>query len=276
MLPDCIGQAHLVTDVGEPGVSGSSFCDECEGFVEVHVHRVFQMVQGAGYQVPGADDFCSFRFGYCLYIGDIGQVAKTESEDGQSAVQYLDRLHFDMAYIKRYVFVEGNEFDTRRTRNGITENIFKAAAHLLCNPRQSVHRHRTPGAEIKRAHIIESDDVVVVFVREQDAIDVANTGAQHLLPEIGACIYNNIGVAIAEQCRRPQSVVARVAGSAHFAVAPDNGDALRSAGAEECNFQGAMRKNDTANISKNHSFPGSVFPNRLKKESVPCIGHFVA
>jgi hypothetical protein len=76
-----------------------------------------------------------------------------------------------------------------------------------------------------------------VFVGEQDAGDVVGVGAKHLLSQVGAGVYKYKGVVGSEQGSRAKAVVARVRRFAHLAVAPDDGDALRSAGAEKCKFQ---------------------------------------
>src|SRR4051794_18868634 len=66
----------------------------------------------------------------------------------------------------------------------------------------------------------------------QDAVDPANPLAQCLLPEIWCRIDQNGIAVILNHDRRPQSRVARVAGVANFAVAPQRRHAHTRAGPE--------------------------------------------
>jgi hypothetical protein len=55
---------------------------------------------------------------------------------------------------------------------------------------------------------------------------VAHTGAQHLLPQVGTGIDQDICVVVLEQRGGTQPVVARITGSAYLAFASDDGHAL--------------------------------------------------
>jgi hypothetical protein len=54
-------------------------------------------------------------------------------------------------------------------------------------------------AEVERAYVVETDDVVVVLVREQDGIKVFGAGAEHLLTQVGPGIDQDIGRAHTQQ-----------------------------------------------------------------------------
>lgn len=226
-----------MADVGEPGAFGRELGDEAQSLFQVHVHRVFAVVQGTRYQVFCSKNFFFFNVGNGFHVGQISQIAEAETQNRNVAVQDFDGLDFDLPNAKRRVFINFNQFDARRAGDGRAENIFESSPNLLGHAWQGVNSNWPPGAKVKRANIVEADDVVVVFVREQNAGDVVCASAQHLLAQVGAGVYKYKGVVGSEQGSRAQAVVARVRGLAHLAVAPDDGDALRSAGAEKCEFQ---------------------------------------
>jgi hypothetical protein len=68
--------------------------------------------------------------------------------------------------------------------------------------------------------------MIVVFVGEQNGIEVAYLCAQHLLAQIRTGIDENICVAVLKQGRGAQPFVPRINGSANLAFASDDGYAL--------------------------------------------------
>jgi hypothetical protein len=75
--------------------------------------------------------------------------------------------------------------------------------------------------------------MVVVLVGEDDALDAAYPGTQHLLAEVRAGIHHHIFAAAGKERAGPQPLVPRVRTFADRAVTGDYGNTLAGAGAEE-------------------------------------------
>jgi len=79
-----------------------------------------------------------------------------------------------------------------------------------------------------------------------------DAGAEHLLAQVGASVNQDVSAGGGNEGSRAEAVVERVVRRADFAIAADDRDSLRGAGAEEREFQVVAQgdANDAANISK--------------------------
>jgi hypothetical protein len=67
---------------------------------------------------------------------------------------------------------------------------------------------------------------------------------KHLLPKIWSCVNNYVGMPIRHQCSRAQAIVLWVGRSTYLAVAADDGNTLRSAGAKKYDFHEGKGKQE--------------------------------
>jgi len=80
--------------------------------------------------------------------------------------------------------------------------------------------------EIEGPHVVQTADMVLVFVRKQDAVEVAHPRAEHLVAEIGSRVDHQPHTVRLDHGRGPQTVIAPVGRRADPAAASDHGHAL--------------------------------------------------
>lgn len=260
-----VGRRHFVADMGYPGLLRPEGFDQGEGFRQAEVGAVRALAQGVDDKETRAGDLVELVGVDGFDIGKVGDFAEAKAEDGKAAVPDADRPYADAADVEGGVFIDGMEFDARQAGDWIAENVFETLAYIGGNAFLGVHRHGVARSEIERPDIIEPDDVVVVFVREQDGIEVPDARAEHLLAEIGACVDQDVRVAVRQQGSSAQAGVVRVLRSTHAAVASDNWNTLGSTGAEQCEFQ-RVRFNSLKFILNTQisipAFPGTAWRTR--------------
>lgn len=253
---------HFVADMGYPGLFRPEDFDQGERFRQAEVGAVRALAQGVDDEESRAGDLVELVGIDGFDIRKVGDFAEAKAQDGQAAVPDADRPHAYAADVEGGVFVDGMEFDARQAGDRVAENVFETFAYIGGNAFLGVYRHGVARAEIERPDIVEPDDVVVVFVREQNGIEVPGAGAEHLLPEIGACVDQDVRVAVRQQGGSAQAGVVRVVRSTHAAVASDNWNTLGSTGAEQCEFQ-RVRFNSLKFILDtqifNPGFPGDAW-----------------
>jgi hypothetical protein len=77
-----------------------------------------------------------------------------------------------------------------------------------------------PRREIEGAYVIESNNMVIMFMGQENALEMADFGLQHLLSEIGPTIDDQIQIALADEGRRTESFIFLIGGMTHFAGTP--------------------------------------------------------
>src|SRR6056297_347620 len=89
---------------------------------------------------------------------------------------------------------------------------------------------------VKRTNIIESENMVDMFVRHQDGPKSFNIFAQHLLTEIGTGVNNKIKATDFQKQRRAKSFIACIIRTANFAIAANYRNSLRGSGSKKSGF----------------------------------------
>ena len=108
---------------------------------------------------------------------------------------------------------------------------------LLMDIPGSIDGHVRVLLEIESADVIESGNVVLVTVREQDGIQPLYSFPEHLLTEVGTRIDHEAFAINVEVNRASKPLVTVIHRPAHFTFAPDDGHTLGRAGAKKCDFQ---------------------------------------
>ena len=99
------------------------------------------------------------------------------------------------------------------------------------------------------AQVVEAHDVIAVGVGEKDRVELADSGAQALLAEIGAGIDDQRDLGSADVEGRAKTLVFRIPRRADGAITADHGHPDRGAGAEEGDFHAGL-----------HCMPGRSVP----------------
>ena len=90
---------------------------------------------------------------------------------------------------------------------------------------------------IERPHVVQSARMVLVLVRQEDGIQVADPLCEHLHPEIRSCVDEKGHSFVFHEGRRPEPLVPRVRRPAYRTLARDNRHALRCPRPQESQFR---------------------------------------
>ena len=104
-------------------------------------------------------------------IGKIGGLAEAESIDRRLAVQDRDRRKLDAEQIERSA-IQRVRFELGHGRILLRpiEDIAESAMNSAHGALGRVDRYAGMLVEIERAHVVESHDVVGMFVRKEDGV----------------------------------------------------------------------------------------------------------
>jgi len=177
-----------------------------------------------------------------LEVGQVGQPADAESRHCK-AFRMVSRNgeDFDTFDAERPRNVDLVQFDFRNApvlvlREGVVEilahDIEGAGSRIEVD---AVDRRRVID-EIEGPHVVQPADMVLMFVRQQNGVDTADAGAQHLTAEIGSGVDDDAHVPRLDHGRGAQTVVAPVGRSADPAAASDDRDTLRGARSQKGKF----------------------------------------
>ena len=96
--------------------------------------------------------------------------------------------------------------------------------------------------EIEGPHVVQSSDMVFVFVRQQNRVDMPDPGPEHLVTEIGPSVDHQPYVVPLEHGRSPQTVIAGIFRGADGTPAADHRHSLRSSRAKNRKFHTHRKK----------------------------------
>ena len=96
--------------------------------------------------------------------------------------------------------------------------------------------------EIEGPHVVQSSDMVFVFVRQQNRVDMPDPGPEHLVTEIGPSVDHQPYVVPLEHGRSPQTVIAGIFRGADGTPAADHRHSLRSSRAKNYKFHTHRKK----------------------------------
>ena len=176
-------------------------------------------------------------------IGDIGEIANAETENGHLHVPYLDRRKGDIADGKR-ILVDVMQFKIRNARIfDIGKRIGKFPDDRFPGHSVCVKWHGTVLKKIICPDIIKTGQVILMRVSIDDCVESANPGTEHLEAKIrGSIDYNRSGSGL-EKNAGAKPFVFLVDRGTHLAGAGYHGNARTGAGAQESNLDRRVAHN---------------------------------
>jgi len=78
------------------------------------------------------------------------------------------------------------ELDSGQPWNGVTEYVLESVFKVVCNPWECKYFHCFSGGEVEWSYIIDADNVIIVFMGNEDSIEVFYLSPEHLLSKIRA------------------------------------------------------------------------------------------
>src|SRR5215469_1126955 len=104
---------------------------------------------------------------------------------------------------------------------------------------------------IKRANVVEAENVVGVGVCVENRVEMSNASAQGLLAEVRGSVDDDVAAIVREQHRGARALVVQIGGVADIALAGESRNAHRSARAQYGDKQPARVRNGLG-ISRGH------------------------
>ena len=167
-----------------------------------------------------------------LHVGNISQFSYSEPQNGHFAMHHHKRQDINVAYANgnmRFQYMKGEK------RNPwiemLREAIREVVLHTLSGILIGIDINRSELAE--RPDVVDSPHMVVVDMGEKHSVERFEVEGQYLLSEIRSTIDEHPCRLGFEQSRTPKPMVMWVFASAHLTVAPDIGNASRSACAKK-------------------------------------------
>src|SRR6185295_15798418 len=96
--------------------------------------------------------------------------------------------------------------------------------------------------KIQRSNVIESKNVIGVTMRDQNGVEMLQTGAQGLLTKVSRGVNNNCLPGVFNKHRNAQALVTWIVRRARFTVARNGRNPGGCAGAKESQLHSKLRK----------------------------------
>lgn len=180
--------------VGEQSQTRLHFFNQCQSLLKRHVRPVLLMSQGVDYQDFRARYQAFGAVGHRETIGDVAEIADTESRDLQVVGvhdRYWNRVKVEWFEPKR---VPVYFVDVESWRTGIwmaAKAIWHALTDVASHFRAAIDRESTVAITIG-SQIVESAKMVVVLVGDKQRCKLRASTCQNLSPEVGPTIDEKI------------------------------------------------------------------------------------
>ena len=229
------GGADAVAHVGYVGDSGFHFGNDVEGLLERQVGVVFLESQGVDDQgVDSADEFQG-GVGDCFCVGDVGEVAHFEANDGEAMVHDGQGHYVEVGNVEGFGGYFGYVECGHAGVGGFGEAVGHAVAQVAGNVGSAVDgesvAHCAVGPEV-----VNAANVVVVAVCNEQCFEHRGALGEHLLAEVGAAVNEDVFVFIGYHRRATQAFVVVVAAAAGRTVTHDLRYSGAGAGSKESQF----------------------------------------
>ena len=235
-------QADVVGHVREVGLARGNAGDERKGFGHVEMGIMLRKAERVDDEHLHAPEFFDLGTFDGLEIGQVRQLAEAVARDGE-AVGVVPRNGNDLQlpHPERPGDVDLMQLDFGHAavfilREGIVEVLAHDAEGMGCGVDVDLVHQRRVIDKVESPHVVQPADMIFVFVREEDGVEVADARTEHLAAEIGAGVDDHTHAACLDHGRSAQAVVALVGRGANLAAAPDDRDALRGARSQKGEF----------------------------------------
>ena len=220
-----------VRHVDEMGMGGTETTGEGYGFLQRLVGVVGTMAQGTHDKVTQSPKVGYGRFGQGFEVGEIGKPTDTEAKDGQLAV--VDKYGEDLGVLDHEGLERLYLVELQRRGRGVfvAEAVVHVGTYVLASTGIGIDVDRAKLAE--GTHVVKSTDVVVMVMREQDAVQGQEGLVEHLLTEVGATVYEYPRAVSIDKGTAAQTAVTRVGRTAYLAMTPHDRDSATRSSTKE-------------------------------------------
>ena len=181
-----------------------------------------------------AEQLVLFRLVDMVHIGDVGHpaavvVGQAEAEHRQVLVHTPHGHDLDIADAEGAAVADIVECGFGQARIlVIVKDIMVVVANCCQSFAVGVDVHIALLHPVEGPYVVESAHVVAVGVSDKDTLKVAHIVGEHLRPEVGTDVDEDVvAAAVGDEGSRAQSLVVLVVREADIASASDDGDTLR-------------------------------------------------
>ena len=215
-----------VTHVYKIGLLGSDPLGKSQCLAQALVREMRQLTQGIKHQHPDTFQLREFRLRQAFDICHISQVANTETQYRQFSVHHPDRNHPYARHLeRRQIDLTHKEIRDARIAM-LPENIGQACTDRLNHIALGIDLHTMLPAH--GSHVVQATDMVVMLVRQQDRVQMADPVPDHLPAKIGAAINQQAFPVDLYQSGGPQTPITRILAPANLTLTTDLWIARRS------------------------------------------------
>ena len=250
-------QAYFVGHMRDIGLARPDAADQRQRLREVEMRRMRSETQRIDRQHLRTAQFFGLGVLDGLEVRQVGQRPDAEARDLEAFGMVARHGHdLHIADTERPCGVDFVQFDLRHAAVFVLrEGIVEILAHALQRPRGGPDMDLVDGRrvidEIESPHVVQTADMVLVLVSQQNGVEMPHARAEHLVAEIGSGVDDDAHAPRLDHRRGAQTVVAPVRRRAYLAAAADDGYALRSTGSQKGEFHGCKCR-------KNSAIPGTL------------------
>ena len=215
--------------MGKKTVPCTDLPTDLQSLVQGKMGDVRSPADAADYEDVHSAEALYGLFGDVVGIGQIAQAAETESKDGQLVVHgpHGDYLHSSDA---EGLLSDGVQDEVRNSGVAVVaEGVGVLPSEGILDYRLGVDGKCPVHEVVEGPHVIQSAGMVLVHVGEQHGIQLPDTAAQNLLPEVRAGVHHQSQTLVFDVCGGSQPLVVEVVRPADGTGAADDGHALGSA-----------------------------------------------
>lgn len=215
--------------MGQKTVPRTHPAADINGLVQGKMGNVRGPADAADYEDVHSAEALYGLFGDVVGIGKIAKAAEAESQDGQLVVHgpHGDYLHSTDA---EGLFSDGMQDEVRNSWVAVVaEGVGVLPFERFLDDGLCVDGKCPVHEVVEGPHVIQSAGMVLVHVGEQHSIQLPDTAAQDLLPEVRAGVHHEPETLVFDICGGSQPLVVEVVRAADGTGAADDGHALGSA-----------------------------------------------
>ena len=215
-----------MADVGQVGFGGIDFPGQLQCFFQGKMGNVLFVTQCIDYQNLTSPDFFELGAGNGIDIGKVGEFAGPEAQHRKFVMITPDGdkvCPVNTEKLVRYIM----QFHLRNP--GVfprCKNIVKDSPDGHMDPVFRIYIRWLFLKPVESPDVIKSENMIHVFMGEEDRPQPLNFMGEHLLPEIGTRVDQEIAPIYGEQGRGSQPFVPCVGGSAYRTLTADQRNPL--------------------------------------------------
>ena len=179
-----------------------------------------------------------FLLAHRLHVRDIGKLAETIAQNRHLIMENTDRNEFDIAYPIRMMRLYGMKLELRSSRIKLFGILRKTVRHGI--RQRTGYQFITIDMNISKhaetTQVIDTSHMVVMDMRNQHTIQLAERFPEQLHPYVRTRIYQNTGILRLYHRSTSKALILRIPASANLTIASQNRNTTRCSCSQQSNL----------------------------------------